>query len=322
MVVLHQNGENTSHYVDSFGYRELPEFIQEQSILEEISAEKSHATDKVSYYVIEDLSTWAEGSAEKSPLEGFDSLPKAIKKFSEYQEKDARDKKDKSRATLGFSVNGMEFDVIHVRNKENYLSLDFTHSKAAQESRQFMEDLQVLSDKIGFDKVRVHREMTPEEVKDFVKQRFEYQLKQGGLEDISLYMDRFDTLYKQRKMDNLMPTANQRHIVEDIAFMEWENPYIDVDYGKEEIPEKEMDSPMQEKLKKEQESVVEGQEEKKKIVTLTVVECGEFHNFGEYHEGIKSVDKAIEVFNRIPLESMNMDSKHWNPYSYRGNGRL
>ena len=28
-MVLHQNGENTSHYVDSFGYREVPEFTKE-----------------------------------------------------------------------------------------------------------------------------------------------------------------------------------------------------------------------------------------------------------------------------------------------------
>lgn len=260
VVVLHQNGENTSHYVDSFGYRELPEFIQEQSILEEISEEKPPVTDKVSYYVIEDLSTWAERGTEKSKLERFDSLPEAMKKFSEYRGKDAGDKEDEARATFGCRVNGMEFDLIHVRNKENYLSLDFTHSKAAQESRQFMEDLQVLSDKIGFDKVRVHREMTPEEVKDFIKQRFEYRLKQGGLEDISLYMDRFDTLYEQGKMEHLLPTKNQKHIIEDIPFTEWENPYIN--FSREEIAEKEAVSTIQEEPKKKQ-------EEKEKIVTLT-----------------------------------------------------
>ena len=31
IVVLHQNGENTTHYVDSFGYKEVPEFLQEQT---------------------------------------------------------------------------------------------------------------------------------------------------------------------------------------------------------------------------------------------------------------------------------------------------
>ena len=88
--------------------------------------------------------------------------------------------------------------------------------------------MQTLSDSIGIDKVRVHRDMTPEEVKDFVKQRFEHQLKQGGLDDISLYMSRFDTLYEQGKMEKLMPTANQKHIEENVPITEWDNPYFEV----------------------------------------------------------------------------------------------
>ena len=253
VVLLHQDGENTSHYVDSVGYREIPEFTKELSVSAEISTEKDAVreetaeipaeaaaentaaentmaepdNDKVSYYVIEDLSTWAENSPEKSRLERFESLPEAMAKFTEYRGKETEDKPDMARATLGFNVNGSEFDLIHVRNHENCLSLDFTHSKAAVESSRFMEDLQALNHEVGFDKVRVHREMSPEEIKDFVKQRFEYQLKSSGLDDISLYMDRFDALYGQGKMEHLMPTANQKHIVEDVPFTEWENPYID-----------------------------------------------------------------------------------------------
>ena len=253
VVVLHQDGKNTSHYVDSVGYREIPEFTKELSVSAEISTEKDAArdevteipaeaaaehtaaentmaepdNDKVSYYVIEDLSTWAENSPEKSRLERFESLPEAMAKFTEYRGKEAEDKPDMARATLGFNVNGSEFDLIHVRNHENCLSLDFTHSKAAGESSRFMDDLQTLNHEVGFDKVRVHRDMSPEEIKDFVKQRFEYQLKSSGLDDISLYMDRFDALYEQGKMEHLMPTASQKHIVEDVPFTEWENPYID-----------------------------------------------------------------------------------------------
>ena len=125
-------------------------------------------------------------------------------------------------------MHGIEFDVINVRSNENVLSLDFTHSSEAKESKHFMDDLQTLSDSIGIDKVRVHRDMTPEEVKDFVKQRFEHQLKQGGLDDISLYMSRFDTLYEQGKMEKLMPTANQKHIEENVPITEWDNPYFEV----------------------------------------------------------------------------------------------
>lgn len=358
VVVLHQNGENTSHYVDSFGYREVPEFtrelmaehIKEQTsvidetteILSEIAQEHAQdepdrenevflvnynewrevstldleqnyfaiddpyadgdfrllhlqnqikditpagvhydtyeeaaaalyeaeremanmpfnkennigsymvngrvqlerimearqlqkymdiENDKVSYYVIADLSTWAENSPERSKLERFDSISEAMEAFQAYRGKDARYSDDKARTTFGVSVHGIEFDVIHVRNNENVLSLDFTYSSEAKESKHFMDDLQTLSDSIGIDKVRVHRDMTPEEVKDFVKRRFEHQLKQGGLDDISLYMSRFDTLYEQGKMEKLMPTANQKHIEENVPITEWDNPYFEV----------------------------------------------------------------------------------------------
>lgn len=358
VVVLHQNGENTSHYVDSFGYREVPEFTkelmaehtQEQTsvidetteILSEIAQEHTQdeldrenevflvnynewrevstldfeqnyfaiddpyadgdfrllhlqnqikditpagvhydtyeeaaaalyeaeremanmsfnkennigsymvngraqlerimetrqlqkhmdiENDKVSYYVIADLSTWAENSPERSKLERFDSISEAMEAFQVYRGKDAQYSNDKARTTFGVSVHGIEFDVIHVRNNENVLSLDFTHSSEAKESKHFMDDLQTFSDSIGIDKVRVHRDMTPEEVKDFVKQRFEYQLKQGGLDDISLYMSRFDTLYEQGKMEKLMPTANQKHIEENVPITECDNPYFEV----------------------------------------------------------------------------------------------
>ena len=358
VVVLHQNGENTSHYVDSFGYREVPEFTkelmaehtQEQAsvidetteILSEIAQEHAQdepdrenevflvnynewrevstldleqnyfaiddpyadgdfrllhlqnqikditpagvhydtyeeaavalyeaeremanmpfnkennigsymvngrtqlerimearqlqkhmdiENDKVSYYVIADLSTWAENSSERSKLERFGSISEAMEAFQAYRGKDAQYSDDKARTTFGVSVYGIEFDVIHVRNNENVLSLDFTHSSEAKESKHFMDDLQTLSDSIGIVKVRVHRDMTPEEVKDFVKQRFEHQLKQGGLDDISLYMSRFDTLYEQGKMEKLMPTANQKHIEENVPITEWDNPYFEV----------------------------------------------------------------------------------------------
>ena len=184
--------------------------------------------DKVSYYVIADLSTWAENSPERSKLERFDSISEAMEAFQAYRGKDAQYSDDKARTTFGVSVHGIEFDVIHVRNNENVLSLDFTHSSEAKESKHFMDDLQTLSDSIGIDKVRVHRDMTPEEVKDFVKRRFEHQLKQGGLDDISLYMSRFDMLYEQGKMEKLMPTANQKHIEENVPITEWDNPYFEV----------------------------------------------------------------------------------------------
>ncbi len=218
----HNKENNIGSYMVN-GKAQLERIMEARALQKHMDMEN----DKVSYYVIADLSTWAENSPERSELERFDSFEEALDKFKAYREKDAQfsDTEDKARTTLGFNVHGIEFDVIHARNNENVLSLDFTHSSEATQSNRFMEDLQILCNEL-VDKVRLHRDMTPEEVKDFVKQRFEHHLNSTGIEDASMYMDRFDTLYEQGKMEHLMPTANQRHIVEDIPLERWDNPYF------------------------------------------------------------------------------------------------
>lgn len=44
MEVLHQNGENTSHYVDFFGYREVPQFTKE--LIAEHTKEQTSVIDE------------------------------------------------------------------------------------------------------------------------------------------------------------------------------------------------------------------------------------------------------------------------------------
>lgn len=45
--------------------------------------------------------------------------------------------------------------------------------------------------------------------------------------------------------------------------------------------------------------------EEKKTVTLTVAECSEFHNMGEFHENITSVAEAVAKFKEIPPDRMH-----------------
>ena len=40
-------------------------------------------------------------------------------------------------------------------------------------------------------------------------------------------------------------------------------------------------------------------------VTITVAECGEYHNLGEYHEGIRTLEEAVRLYQQIPSERMN-----------------
>ena len=66
-----------------------------------------------------------------------------------------------------------------------------------------------------------------------------------------------------------------------------------------------VESYLTEKQKAIQKEAVTEAEQKETVVTLTVAECREFHNLGEYHEGIASVDEALAIFHQIPPERMN-----------------
>ena len=54
VVVLHQNGQDTAHYVDSFGYKEVPEFFKEQEkalIPDELETGETIKTPRGTFYV-------------------------------------------------------------------------------------------------------------------------------------------------------------------------------------------------------------------------------------------------------------------------------
>ena len=100
VVVLHQDGENTSHYVDADSYREIPGFTKEMEVSAEIAGEEVLTMDgadtairengqgepdgdRFTYYVIEDLSARVGSNPEKGEAERFDNLAEAVARFKE-----------------------------------------------------------------------------------------------------------------------------------------------------------------------------------------------------------------------------------------------
>jgi predicted nucleotidyltransferase len=77
-------------------------------------------------------------------------------------------------------------------------------------------------------KVRVHRKMKPDEIKDFTRNRFKTHLENTGCDDIAFYMDNFDKVYEKGNLDKYKPSESQKRIVEDVSFVEWNqnNPYF------------------------------------------------------------------------------------------------
>ena len=61
---------------------------------------------------------------------------------------------------------------------------------------------------------------------------------------------------------------------------------------------------------------------KEVVLTFTVAECGEYHYLGEYHEGIKTLEEAVAIYEKIPQERMNGIPSIGINLHVKGTGRL
>ena len=101
VVVLHQNGENTAHYVDRFGYKEVPEFLQPENHLK--AAEQ---TTEQNYNMIDgqinNTPTAAELEAKAKAGEQISlfDYAKALKEESRQEKAAKPEKKPSIRAQL------------------------------------------------------------------------------------------------------------------------------------------------------------------------------------------------------------------------------
>ena len=43
----------------------------------------------------------------------------------------------------------------------------------------------------------------------------------------------------------------------------------------------------------------------KAVLTFTVAECSEFHTLGAYYEGIRTLDEAVRIYNKIPPQRLH-----------------
>lgn len=121
--------------------------------------------DKPTYYIIEDLSTWANNAPVQSKLERFDTLLEAVNKFNEYRQNPYDYSDGKAKLTMGASVGSGEFDIVQVRNDYNYLVSDFMGSSRFNTNKEFLSDMAKLNSAIGFDKIRLHRDENGERLK-------------------------------------------------------------------------------------------------------------------------------------------------------------
>ena len=160
-----EDSEKVDKLLDIYGELHINEYdlrAKENNVVKKTVTNKP----EVSYYIIEDLSTWSTNAPIKSKLERFDNLGDAVSKFKEYRNNDYDYSDGKAKLTLGASIGMGEIDVLHVSNNENYLVSDFTGIPNFSENQYFLDDLLKLENSLGFDKIRLFKNEAGERLKE------------------------------------------------------------------------------------------------------------------------------------------------------------
>ena len=356
IVVLHQNGQNTAHFVDSFGYTELPDFLREQiperEVLQDTSGHNVQKTEpEIDGDEIIDLGDETEQvlAEMKKTLESEQETELAFSiadRFISIQEVDGgydysimgADYKeidggiyDNPDVTIREALHDILEDLKsqpdyngakgNIQREDELIPMDYDGlmEKAEEANRIIPESTpsSVVADFKAKTGELFHdiSEMNPEEIEETVKCHV-----QAKIEEYDIDATIVDVAVTGSRCRGLEHEGSDLDVVVELSTAEREDDLFNV-FNEDglHIGEVKVDiNPITaqrtgtlESYLPQVEEYLEGvrqvreQEKESAEVTLTVSECGEFHNLGECYENIPTVDEAIAIWKQIPSERMN-----------------
>ena len=356
IVVLHQNGQNTAHFVDSFGYTEIPDFLREQTPeKEEMQDTSGHNVQKTEPEIdgdeIIDLGDETEQvlAEMKKTLESEQETELAFSiadRFISIQEVDGgydysimgADYKeidggiyDNPDVTIREALHDILEDLKsqpdyngakgNIQREDELIPMDYDGlmEKAEEANRIIPESTpsSVVADFKAKTGELFHdiSEMNPEEIEETVKCHV-----QAKIDEYNIDATIVDVAVTGSRCRGLEHESSDLDVVVELSTAEREDDLFNAfNEGGLHIGEVKVDiNPITaqrtgtlETYLPQVEEYLEGvrqareQEKEKAEVTLTVSECGEFHNLGECYENIPTVDEAIAIWKQIPSERMN-----------------
>ena len=356
IVVLHQNGQNTAHFVDSFGYTEIPDFLREQTPeKEEMQDTSGHNVQKTEPEIdgdeIIDLGDETEQvlAEMKKTLESEQETELAFSiadRFISIQEVDGgydysimgADYKeidggiyDNPDVTIREALHDILEDLKsqpdyngakgNIQREDELIPMDYDGlmEKAEEANRIIPESTpsSVVADFRAKTGELFHdiSEMNPEEIEETVKCHV-----QAKIDEYNIDATIVDVAVTGSRCRGLEHESSDLDVVVELSTAEREDDLFNAfNEGGLHIGEVKVDiNPITaqrtgtlETYLPQVEEYLEGvrqarEQEKEKVeVTLTVSECGEFHNLGECYENIPTVDEAIAIWKQIPSERMN-----------------
>ena len=356
IVVLHQNGQNTAHFVDSFGYTEIPDFLREQTPeKEEMQDTSGHNVQKTepeidgdeiidlgdeTEQVLAEMKKTLESEQETelafSIADRFISIQEVEGGYdysimgADYKEIDG-EIYDNPDVTIREALHDILEDLKsqpdyngakgNIQREDELIPMDYDGlmEKAEEANRIIPESTpsSVVADFRAKTGELFHdiSEMNPEEIEETVKCHV-----QAKIDEYNIDATIVDVAVTGSRCRGLEHESSDLDVVVELSTAEREDDLFNAfNEGGLHIGEVKVDiNPITaqrtgtlETYLPQVEEYLEGvrqareQEKEKAEVTLTVSECGEFHNLGECYENIPTVDEAIAIWKQIPSERMN-----------------
>ena len=363
IVVLHEDGENSAHFVDSFGFTELPKFMltlegKENEIQTELAVHIAdryilmHECDEgYDYSILNEQYHLLDGGVYDNPditiQRAMDMVIADLKepRFSAVTEQYYRDEFLQGEVYAGSEAEIVDFEELSEKAEEvEQADLEAKQAEFRENNPDVVADFRARTEE------RFHS-LDGQSAEDIEKTVYAYvqsQIDEYGLDaeivDVVVAGSRCRGIEQENsdldvvveytgstREDDLFNMLNEDSIY--IAGIQVDiNPITESRTGTLETYLPEVETYLQEKAQQEQinnQLVTQGREvvqeqnalvseeqvlselEKEPVIepetvhiTFTVAECGEFHNMGEYHEGIETIEEAMKLYNAIDPSRM------------------
>lgn len=334
IVVLHEDGENSAHFVDSFGFTELPKFMltlegKENEIQTELAVHIAdryilmHECDEgYDYSILNEQYHLLDGGVYDNPditiQRAMDMVIADLQepRFSSVTEQYYRDEYLQGEVYAGSEVEIVDYEELSEKAEEvERADLEAKQAEFRENNPDVVADFRAKTEELFHSLDGQSAEDIEKTVYAYVQSQIdEYGLdaqivdvvvsgsRCRGIEQENSDLDVVVEYTGSTREDDLFNMLHEDSIY--IAGIQVDiNPITESRTGTLETYLPEVEIYLAEKQAMQKASVVKAIQEK--TVTLTVAECGEFHSLGELHENIASVEEAIAVWKSIPPERMN-----------------
>lgn len=355
IVVLHENGENTAHFVDSFGFTELPKFMltlegKENEIETELAV---HIADRYilmheceegyDYSILDEQYHLLDGGVYDNPditiQRAMDMVIADLKepRFSAVTEQYYRDEFLQGEVYAGSEAEIVNFEKLSEKAEEvEQADLEAKQAEFRENNPDVVADFRAKTEELFHSLDGQSADDIEKTVYAYVQSQIdEYGLdaeivdvvvagsRCRGIEQENSDLDVVVEYTGSTREDDLFNMLHEDSIY--IAGIKVDiNPITEGRTGTLETYLPEVETYLQEKAQQqqvntqfvtqelEQETVEHTELAKEPVIepetvhmTFTVAECGEFHNMGEYHEGIETIEEAIQIYQAIDPSRMN-----------------